>query len=243
MDLLNAELPKELDFTVPQRFLDATEKDDTTFNPSTNIFMSEAATYKLNWVLVFCISHVLTNGFRFSQYVLKKNYFALSNGNDIPQPFRTWTEGIRAGVQTLAALMGLPLQGDVVWPGSAQIVANKKPPYKVLKDFEQFYGDGFADKVEGVYKQLLDFAKGEDIKLPNPVVIGPPVPPVKDLPKEPVEVPKDPLKPGARPWQLSLAKWIGSLGTLFFIVKLFLPGWINAIVDAVLKILNIIAGA
>lgn len=247
MDLFDIALPKELDFTVPGRFLESKEPDKTTFNPGTNSYITEASIYGLNWAALFCLSMVLTKGFVFSEEVLKKNYFALKDSKGVPQPFRTWAEGVRAGTQTVAALVGVALQGDVVWPGTLQVAAGN-PPGAGPKDSEacklavdKYYGQGTWEQAEALYKELLDFAQGAgNPHLPGPIVIGPPVPPVKGPISAPTEPPSVPDKPGARSWQITLAKWLGSLSTLFFIVKLFLPGWIDQLVDLGLKIVDLL---
>jgi hypothetical protein len=245
--LIDAELPKEMDFTVPSRFLETKFPQRTLFQPGANTFITECRPYGLNWVAVWCMSYVCTNGYVYGPAISKKNYFSLLLDDGKPQMFRTWSEGVQAGVQTIVALMKLPAdEKPIVWPKTVDIAKDGKPGYKLLKDFESYYGEGFAEKVVEVYDELLKFAKGEaeEIKLPNPVVVGPsiPLPPVKPLPPlpEPSPVPSRPIPDtGAKPaWKLKLAGFLGVIGSVWWLARMFVPGGVGQVVDAIIAILK-----
>lgn len=220
-------LPEKLDFTTDDRFLSAKFPSKTLMNPSTNYYQSECQVYGLNWVLIWCISMVACDNFFVTELAVKKNFFGLLNVDKSPQIFRTYDEGIRAGVQTIAALLGLPMSREIIWDGTKRIIEAKATPFKELKDFDTVYGEGFSVKVLTVYEELCAFAKGEAVD-PDPVVISPPdAPAPKPLPPEPVEKPKPPADPNAKKWYswiLPILKIVAGIGgPLLFILGMFFP--------------------
>lgn len=248
VQLVGAELPKELDYSVPERFLETKFPRKTLFNPGAQTFIEECRPFGLNWALVWSMSYVLTTNFSYSTDVSRKDYFALINPDNQSQQFRTWSEGVRAGVQTIAALMKLPNfdAKDIVWPITEKILFNGKAPYSKLEDFDFYWGPDFAPKVQAVYLELLSFAKGETINLPNPVVVGPETPKPLPIPaplppaSQPVPVPA-PDNGALSSWQVKLGAIAATVGGFIWIAKIFLPGPVDAVIDAVMKAIDIVA--
>lgn len=242
--MIDAEYPEGLDFTVPSRFMEFKHPQRTNFHPTTAPLIEECRKSKLNWVAVWCMAYVLSGTFKNSSLVMKRNYFKMDNAPGEPQVFRTWQEGIRAGVQTILCMMGIPYEEPTIWPGSKEL-GKKYGKMKELKDFDAEYGEGFSADVEKIYGEFMSFLKGDKdaINLPEPVVVGPipPPPPLPvELPPEPVKETK-PSEPGSKmPWQIKIVAWAAALSPLLWVAKLFLPGAIVQIIDAVQKVIEFI---
>ena len=237
----------DFDFTAPHRFIQKITHDRTNLDPSAVIFEAECRPYKLNWLFVFCLSSVLTNNFKVTDQTVGKNYFGLAN-KDAFVKFRTWHEGVRAGVQTLVALHKLPIKGAIVWPGTEEVV--KKPP-SGEQPIDAYYGEGTYAKAEALYNDLMLYEAGDEFE-GEPVVTGPEVelPPLPPLPKIPESVPSgkidkpapDVEKKPSGGWKKAALGIAGVLGSASFIIGLFAPGWVKQAVDLIIKLIQLIAG-
>lgn len=242
---LDWKLPERVDFSVDDRFLQAKFPGKTLFNPATNYFESECLAYRMNWVLVWCVAFACSDGFVGNDLTYKKNFFMLLNQDKQPQKFRSYAEGIRAGVQTIAALLGLEHPREIVWDGTKRIINAKAQPFKDLKDFETAYGEGFEAKVLAVYEELCAYAKGEDVD-PDPIIISPKDPPTPiPLPPDPIPEPKKPKDPNKKPWYKGIfaaVKIIVALGTpILFILGWFFPAavpFVKPVIEVLRKILE-----
>lgn len=223
--LLNWTLPERVDFTTDDRFLAAKFPGRTIMNPSTNYFETEAKFYGLNWVLLWCMAYVASNSFFVNERTLSKNFFGLLSPEKKNQAFKSQDEGIRAGIQNVAALMGLKHVKPIVWEGTKKLIEAKQTPITKLEEFDQYYGAGFAADVLKVYEEICAYAKGEDID-PDPVIISPvDAPTPKPLPPE---IPEDPKAPKAPSTFWSKVKNIiflvaGVGGGVLFFLGIFFP--------------------
>lgn len=223
---------EKFDYTVVHRYLESVSGSHITFEPSSSIYMFECKAYKFNWLLIWCISDVCTDSFVDSKDVESKNYFKLYNDDKTPQLFRTWSEGVRAGIQTLASAFGLKVEGTVVWPGTEK----KKNTYQEVSDLDKLYGDGFSKKVLDLYAAILKFADSK--VLPNPPVVGGPdqtPDPITPVPVPPAT--KPPVSSGSSSgWLAKVGAFLVGVGSLSFIIKLFLPGWAGQILDLLVQL-------
>jgi len=239
--LIDAELPEGLDFTVPSRFMQAKFPMRTNYHPTTGALITECAKYKMNWLAVWCMGYVLCGEYHNSEALLMRNQWKLETESGKLQRFRTWAEGMQAGVQFLCALMGILPQLPIIWPHGVEVAKKYEKKFKELKDFDAHYGEGFAAEVEAVYVEFVAFIKKDDVKLPEPVVVSP-VPPLPPLPPpvivepEPVKETK-PTKPGSKyPWQVWLGGVLSALAIPWWFLEKFLPGWAGLLWEFLKKI-------
>lgn len=243
----------EFDITAPHRFIQKITKDRSNLDPSATIYETECRPYKLNWLFVFCLSAVLTDTFKVSDQTVGKNYFALKDktaNGDVFAPFRTWHEGVRAGIQTIVSLYKIKLKGAAVWHGVEPIIAN---PPSGEHPVDDYFGQGVYDKAERLYNDLIKFEAGDEFDLP--VVIGapetPPAPKPLPIPdpepvKKPEETKPEPVKEGEKPapsgFKKTLLTIAGILGGASFLVGLFAPGWVKHALDLVVQLLKLFGG-
>lgn len=222
---LKGDLPKDFDFTAPERFIESMGLDkadgynvDMNFYPGRSIFEEECRPYGVNWLVMFCVSCILDNFFDDSN---NYNFFAVPG-----RKFRSRREGVRLGLA---------------------YVFEKGVP-ETVKELEPLLGASLEARALEVFNKLLAFEKGEKVEFPEPLPTMPPEVYEPEIPPSPIEEKPQP-KPeegekgeGGRPgWKNVLLKIAGVLGGLGFLVSLFLPGWAKQALDLVLKLIDLIA--
>jgi len=238
---------EQIFFTTPAAWL-RTKTKNVTFEPGSNIFMRESMQFGLNWAIVWCISYVATEGFRdIDECYAAKSYFNLKNSDGTPFAAQTWGDGVKAGVQYLAAhckidrLKSVP-ENHIVFPGT--FGAMKKPlVIKTIADLDKLYGDGFGAQVQMFYDQLVAHAKGDVFeKPPTDSVIQPPIR-IEPTRPQPIIVPPSTPATSDQPWKKTV-KWILGLLSPFvlWIFGFVIPGPIMDIVKQVLIVLKKLFG-
>lgn len=97
---------------------------------------------------------------------------------------------------------------------------------------------------DGLWAALERFLDGMVRDTPDPLP-QPEPPKPKPAPKpepEPQFPPSEPAKPPIN-WKATLAVWVGIVSAAMVVLKIFLPGPVAAIIDAILKVLNAIVGS
>lgn len=240
--------PKEVFFTTPSEYL-KTKTDRISFNPSTNYYISESKYFGLNWLVVWSISYVLTGGFLDEGSIDFKSYFGLKDAKGKPFKAQTWHDGVRAGVQFIAAHSkrvdeNYPVD-KILFPGTLEAMKNPSG-FRNLEDLDKLFGEGFSAKVKATYDEVLAFAKGDEFE--KPPSDGDVIPEVKPLPPEvvkpkPAPVSSDPNTPVAG-WKKPLTWILGILSpVVLFFLGFVIPGPIMEIVKAVVALLKQIVGA
>lgn len=249
MDLVSP-APKEVFFTTPSAYL-KTKTDRISFNPSTNYYLSESKYFGLNWLIVWSISYVLTNGFLDEGSIDFKSYFGLKDAKGRPFKAQTWHDGVRAGVQYIAAHAK---QMDASYPAdkilfAGTVEALKNPcGLKTIEDLDKLFGPRFSTKVKLVYDEVLALAVGDEFE--KPPSDGEKIPEVKPLPPEvikpepkPEPVSRYPNAPVAG-WKKPLTWILGILSpVVLFFLGFVIPGPVMEIVKAVISLLKQIVGA
>lgn len=237
MDLLSS-VDEDVFLTVPDAYLRKKIPDHITFNPVTNIFMSESNFYGLNWLLIWSLACVLTEYFRNEECVDAKNYFKLRKDDGKTFYCQSWREGIRAGVQLIAAECAIPgiVHADpsiFVFPGALKAAKSPKG-LKIVSDLDKLFGEGVGAKTQAVYDEVVKFAHDDGFEVP-PVIAPPsvpqgplkPIPPIEPSIPPPASVQPEPVKDGTEPawkkWLHSVVAILGS-GLVMFALGFFLPG-------------------
>lgn len=240
--------PSEVHFSIIGPFIQAKMTGQTVYSPLISIYMSECAKFGMNWLVVWCMNAVITGNFRHPACGWPKdNPFLLKNEalNDFEE-FPMARDGVRAGVQVLAIQMGLGNrieEGDFVWRHALNYRRSfSGPKITDVQSLDAHYGAGFGEKVKALYEEVIAYANGH--KPHEEPVADKPLPPQKTpepVPAPHKETPKEVPPPPAKEkpsWKVSLAKWLGIAGTLFFVAKFFLPGAVVEIMKLVLELLK-----
>lgn len=236
---LASEPPEGFDGTCVSRYMRQRHPASTRMDPSPHIVQVAGQSYGINWVLLWCLAYELTDGFAVSDQTVAKNFLLLPDVKP-----RSWTEGINLGTARLAVAMGfnparLPPMPAVVM-SAQELVAQGKAVVEV-KDLATLYPEkeNLPTRVMRRFEDVLSFWAGEG-SLPPPNPILKPTPEEPKAKPEPVK-PKEPEPEGEKKkagWKVWLAGALGTVGTLFFFAKWFLPGGVVQIVHSILEILK-----
>lgn len=242
---LKSEAPDKVFYTVPDAYMRARSQGVTTFEPSTNIYMHEAKAYEINWLVMWALSFVLTNKFRNSQACIDaKNYFNLRDQSGALFRSQTWHDGVKAGMQFVAAHMSFDFSSEdrILFTGTNDAV--KKPAKLIsVEDLDRVFGAGVSQQVQNVYDDVLKFS--DDDGFQSPPTDGEELPPVKPLPPEPEkpapETPSDPSSPSS--WKKPLLWILGILSPfVLWLMGFVIPAPAMKIIDLVIAFLKQIVG-
>lgn len=240
MDLVSRP-DKQVFFTTPAQWL-RKKTNKITFEPSAGIFLSESSYFGLNWLIMWCVAYVATEGFRDSAECIDcKSYFNIKDSKGAPIKSQTWHDGVRLGVQWIAAHAKIPAvsslpSNKILFEGTKDAIKNPAG-IVTISDLDKIYGAGFGAQVEAYYNEIEAFARGDEFE--NPPTDGDTLPtpePTRPPPVIIVEPPKE--EPGApQPAWKRWLKWIlGLLSSSFviWILGFWVPGsWINIVKMAV----------
>lgn len=203
-----SKLDPNFDYTCLSRYLD--KPDRVTFQPTAAAFMDSCKEFEVNWLMVWCLSYVLTNGFVSGPVITAQNYLGVPDGK-----YRVWREGISAGLR--------------------YIQANNKDWQVATLD--KIYTAGVSTRMGEVYADVMKFWQTEGAR-PPPIKPREPDPLPTPIPEQPT--PATPSAPST--WKVWIAGLLGVVTIPWFFAKLFLPGGVVAIVNAVLDLLHKLVG-
>lgn len=245
---LFSKVPEEIYFTVPNAYLKKKYQGEVLFHPSSNYYISEARYFGLNWLVLWALSCVLTKHFRDENCANFKNYFELKDAKGKPFKSQTWHDGVRAGVQLVAAhakakaVANLPGE-RILYFGTLDAIKNPAG-LEHIADFDKVFGAGIGEAVQFVYNEVIAFAKDDGFETPpEDGDTLPPVPPPAPPVSEPIKpIPTDPNAPMPT-WKKAVIWIVTTVTPLLFIVGFFLPGpwmvFIRAIVELLKKIVGL----
>lgn len=210
---LRGKTDDRFDYTCLSRFLDKKFPSKVTMQPTANTFITECRALNFNWLVVWCMGYVLTNGYLLNEMTEKKNYLAVPKGI-----FRTWREGLRAGLLRIEKAM-------------------------VFDDLVATYGAGFEAQVKAVFDEVVKFEATDEFEGLPPDIETPVKWPEPVKPEPVKEEPKPEPTPGVKaPWQLKLAGILGTIGSVWWLAKWFLPGSAGKIGDVIIELLKRLVG-